>query len=138
MWSGRALGTAKGRSCLTIPSNAIPGQSSLPGGAELGSKPSMASASKTAQPVVSGGIGGPDYSAPSGKVGLARKLLTLPGQGWSRAGQGGRRPGFRVACLEFLVVPCFGKAAPARFAGCGWTGPTPQKTGCWLSSSLVS
>lgn len=63
------------------PQQCYPRSASAPGEVELGSKPAMASQSTTAQPVVSRGIRGPDYLAPSGKVALAGKLPRSPGQG---------------------------------------------------------
>lgn len=44
-----------------------------------------------------------------------------------------------MACLEFLVVPCLGMAAPAQLAGSeGRAGPTLQEPRVVLGFSVAS
>lgn len=84
------------RALGTIPSKAIPAQPSAAGGVQLGSKPSMASQSKTTQPLC---------LPPLEKWGCRAAPKATPGHGGGGAGQGGQHLGIRVACLEFSVVP---------------------------------
>lgn len=136
--AGRALEITKGKMCLIVPSNAIPGQPSAPGGAELGSKPSTASQIKTTLPCGVWRDWRPRLLSSKWECGVGKEA-GKDTRSWLRWGWLGRAvPEIWGGLFGILGGSLTWESRPCSFTGCGRAESMPQETECEFSFPLAS